>query len=50
MQIASPSSEGDGEGPCDRLLPNWLIKFAFLGRVETAISLGIKSSFGVISF
>ena len=27
-----------------------LVKMTFLGRVETAISLGIKSSFGVISF
>ena len=49
----------DGEGPCDRLLhyvgadqkiPNWLIKITFLVKAETAVELGIKSRFGIISF
>ena len=48
MQIASPSSEGDGEGLYDRLLPNWLS--LHFRKVETAISLGIKSWFGIISY
>lgn len=47
---------GNGENTCDRLLvlpqkiPDWLIKFAFLGKGETAIGSGIKSRFSIITF
>lgn len=53
MQIASVFLWGDGKLPCDRLpywckIPDWLIKIMFLGQVETAIRLGIKSRFGIM--
>ena len=31
-------------------IPDWLIKIIFLGEVETAIKLDIKSRFGIKSF
>lgn len=44
----------DGEGPHDRLpvghkIPAWLITIMFLVEVETAVRLGIKSGFGILS-
>ena len=32
----------------DQKIPDWLIKIAFLVKVEIAISLGTKSWFGIL--
>ena len=34
----------------DQNIPDWMIKITFLGKVETAIGLGIKSTFGIMVF
>ena len=37
-------------GADQKLVPNWLIKITFLGKVETAIKSHIKSRFGIMGF
>lgn len=34
----------------DQKIPDWLIKITFLGKVETAIKLDIKSRFDIMGF
>ena len=34
----------------DQKIPDLLVKFTFLGQVETAVKSGIKSMFGLIGF
>ena len=34
----------------DQKIPDWLIKTAFLVKMETAVTLGIKSRLGIMGF